>query len=174
MIIARPKESEYDPFYKGYVNSVEEEDIIKVMEDQLEDFEDLILSLPFDGLGYSYARGKWSIAQVVGHMIDVERMMAFRAFSIARGEKQHLPAFDQDEYVINGFFDKRSKNSLLEEMEGLRVCNIKLIETFTEDILSREGVASGKTFTVRALVYIIPGHFQHHMNVLRNKYVSNA
>jgi hypothetical protein len=174
MEIARPKSTEYDSFYQGYVDAVPNVSIMRFMEDQLEDFEDFILTLSFDGLDYRYAKNKWSIAEVIGHMVDVERMMSFRLFSIARGERQPLPAFDQDEYVRNGFFARRTKNSFLEEIEGLRVANIKLIQSFDEDILSKTGIANGVEFSVRALVYILPGHFQHHLNILRNKYVTDS
>ncbi|MFT6866834.1 MAG: hypothetical protein ACJA08_001672 [Cyclobacteriaceae bacterium] len=173
MKIKRPELNEYDPFYQGYVDCVPDEHIFSFMEDQLEDFEDVLLSFSFDGLGYRYAANKWSIAEVIGHMIDVERMMAFRAFSIARGEKQQLPSFDQDAYVKNGKFDLRSKNSLLEEMEGLRVASMKMIETFDDEFLQRTGIASGLSFSVRSLVYIIPGHFQHHLNILKSKYMKH-
>ncbi|MFY0601998.1 MAG: DinB family protein [Cyclobacteriaceae bacterium] len=172
MTVSRPKSNEYNSFYQGYVDCVTDDDIVKFMEDQLENIEDYLLTLSFDGLGYRYAKEKWSIAEVVGHMIDVERMMSFRAFSFARGEQQALPAFDQDQYVKYGNFNSRSKNSLLEEIEGLRVANIKLIETFDEEMLNKTGIASGFSFSVRALVYIIPGHFQHHLNILRTRYTS--
>ncbi len=173
MKIKRPESNEYDSFYKGYVDCVPDEYILTFLEDQLEEFEDVLLSISFDGLSYKYAENKWTIAEVIGHMIDVERMLAFRAFSIARGEKQALPAFDQDEYVKNGKFELRSKNSLLEEMEGLRVANLKMIETFDEEILARKGIATGLSFTVRALTYIIPGHFQHHLNILKSRYITD-
>lgn len=171
MKVSRPESGEYDLFYNGYIDCVPDEDILKFMEDQLEDFEDYLLTLPFDGLKFQYAQDKWTIAEVIGHMIDVERLMSFRAFSIARGEKQALPSFDQDEYVKQGNFNSRSKNSLLEEIEGLRVANMKMIETFDESTFSKTGIASGLSFSVRALVYILPGHFQHHLNVLRDRYM---
>lgn len=171
MKISRPEKTEYDQFYQGYVDCVDGEDIFKLFEDQLEDFEDYLLTLSFDGLGYRYDHNKWSIAEVVGHMIDVERMLAFRLFSFARGEVNELPSFDQDAYVKAGNFDKRSKNSLLEELEGLRVANMKLIESLDESLLSKTGIASGLSFSVRSLVYILLGHFQHHLNILKTKYV---
>lgn len=169
--IAKPETIEYDHFYQGYVDCVIDEDVLKMMEDQLEDFEDYLLTLPFDGLDYRYASDKWSIAEVAGHMVDVERMMSFRLFSFVRGDKQSLPSFDQDHYVKNGSFNMRSKNSLLEEFEGLRVANMKLIESFNEDDMMKVGVASDLEFSVRSLIYILTGHFQHHLNILKTKYI---
>jgi len=121
-------------------------------------------------LAYSYSKNKWTVAQVLGHIIDVERLMSSRALQIARGEIQELPGFDQNEYVNHGNFEKRSLTSFLQEFQGLRMSNIALYSTFDENELSKKGLASGVIFTVRSLIFITIGHLAHHLYILSEKY----
>lgn len=119
---------------------------------------------------YSYEEGKWTVKEVVGHLIDTERVMAYRAVCIARGEKQPLPGFDQDAYVKSGNFNKRELFDLIYEFRLLRESNMLLAKGFDEKALQRRGVASKNEVTVLALLYIIAGHEKHHMNILQERY----
>ncbi|MEQ8238217.1 MAG: DinB family protein [Cyclobacteriaceae bacterium] len=166
----RPKEEEYAPFYQGYIAAVPEGDIIPMLQTQQESFMCVLNNLSTADLFYSYSDNKWTVAQVLGHIIDTERLMSSRALQIARGEIQELPGFDQDEYVNLGNFEKRSVYSFSQEFQGLRMSNIALFSSFDENDLSKKGVASGVIFTVRSLVFITAGHLAHHLNILSEKY----
>ena len=108
--------------------------------------------------------------EVLGHVIDTEKIMAYRALAIARGEKQSLPGFEQDEYVAESNFNNRSLDDLINEFLTARESNLILFKSFDEEILNRRGIASESEITVLALIYIIAGHEKHHMKVLREKY----
>ena len=111
--------------------------------------------------------------EVLGHVIDTEKIMAYRALSFARGEKQSLPGFEQDDYVAESNFNKRSLVDLINEFITIRESNIILFKSFNEEILIRRGTASESEVTVLALIYIIAGHEKHHMKFLKEKYVKN-
>jgi len=119
---------------------------------------------------YSYEDGKWTVKEVIGHLIDTERVMAYRAMCIARGEKKPLPGFEQDDYVKFGNFNKRELSDLIYEFRLLRESNLLLAKGFDEECLQKRGVASNHEITVLALLYIIAGHENHHMRILQERY----
>ncbi len=171
----RPQNSEYAPFYQGYIDTLPDEvDILAFLKEQADSFVRHISAYSTADLDYRYAPGKWTRKEVIGHCIDVERLMAFRGFTFLRGDHQALPGFEQDEYVVNGDFDIRTLDSLIREFQGLRQSNVELYSTLEKrpEKLNLTGVATGKSFTVRALIFILAGHLQHHFNVLKSKYDS--
>jgi hypothetical protein len=171
--MSRPNESEYAPDYQGYVNQVNEADILPVLRAQMDDLDVLLERVAPDRETYAYAEGKWSIREIVGHLIDGERVFGYRAFCIARGEQQDLPGFDQDQYILTAPYNHIELEDLLSELRLIRLGNLAMFRTFDEAAWSRAGNANGNQITVRALVFIMAGHIRHHMNVLRERYLSS-
>ena len=123
-----------------------------------------------DGL-YSYDSGKWTVKQVIGHMIDMERIFSYRALSFARGETTSLPGYDHNEYVEKANFNSQSIEQLQKQFQTERESTIQLFSSFTDEMLMRGGTASENPFTVRSLGFIIAGHEQHHLKILRERYL---
>ena len=121
--------------------------------------------------GARYAPGKWSLTEVIGHVVDTERVLATRAMLFARGDAKPLPGFDQDALIEGAMFDDRPLASLVDEFEHLRRANVALFGSWGEEAQARRGVASGCAFTVRALVTIVAGHALHHLDVVRERYL---
>lgn len=169
----RPLESEYAPYYQGYVNQVSESEILPVLRSQMDDLDVLLDRVAPEKETYAYAEGKWSIRELVGHLIDGERVFGYRAFCIARGEKQNLPGFDQDDYMLTAPYKHIDLENLLSELRLIRLGNIAMFRTFNEESWSRVGTANDNQITVRALAFIMAGHVRHHMNVLRERYLSS-
>lgn len=166
----RPNKNDYAPYYDGYINLVKGDDIHKILTAQSIETQGVLNSFSETLGNYAYAEGKWTVKEVVGHLIDTERVMAYRAMCIARGEKQSLPGFDQDTYVKTGNFNKRELFDLNYEFRLLRELNLLLSKGFDEEILQRRGVANNNEVTVLGLLYIIAGHEKHHMNILQERY----
>src|SRR3989339_474502 len=122
----RPAETDYAPYYQHYINQVEGDDIISSLQQQYEEMQNIFSSVDDEKGNHAYAEGKWSIKELLGHVIDAERVFAYRAMSFARGETQPLPGFEQDGFVKEANFGNRSIASLLEEYKYLRLSNIFL------------------------------------------------
>jgi hypothetical protein len=168
---ARPEADEYAPFYEGYVSLVPDGDVLETLRGQSDEVSALLAGIDEERGAYAYAPGKWSIKQVVGHLIDTERVFSYRAMAVARGERQPLPGMDQDEYMAGADFDVRTLADLAEEFAHLRRANLLMLRGLSEEAWSRRGVANGCEVTVRALAYIIAGHAAHHVQVLRTRYL---
>lgn len=167
----RPEKSEYPSYYEPYISSVKGSSIIRVLEDQVLSVQALISGIPEDRENFAYAEGKWTLKEVMGHIIDTERIMAYRALRFARRDRTPLPGFDQDLYVPSGSFNKRTLYDLAHEFGVVRESNIILFKTFDEEILDQKGIANEKEITVRALLYIIAGHAIHHIRVINERYL---
>lgn len=165
----RPQVNEYPKWADVYISLVKD-DIIITLEKQVKDFVDFINSL-IDKGDYAYAEGKWTIKQLVGHIIDTERILAYRMLCFVRGDKNALPGFDEDAYVSNAHFQDRSLFSLGEEFAAMRTANLYLIKSLNEEELDRAGIANGLPITPRALAYFIAGHLIHHKNVIEERYL---
>jgi hypothetical protein len=170
LIIPQPQSSEYDPYYANYIASVPGEDAFIVLHDQIQDTIRLLQSIPEDHASFRYAPGKWSIKEVVGHMGDAERVMAYRALRMARADATPLAGFEQDDYVKAANFDTRTLQSLSDEFADVRGATLALFGALDESILKRTGTANNVPFSVRALAYIIAGHERHHVGILRERY----
>ena len=166
----KPKSGDFNPYYDRYISLIGDDDIIEVLEEQRKTSEKLLETFTEKQGNYSYADGKWTVKEVLGHVIDTEKIMAYRALAFARGEKQSLPGFEQDDYVAESNFNNRSLDDLINEFLTARESNIILFNSFDEEILNRRGTASDSEVTVLALIYIIAGHEKHHMKFLREKY----
>lgn len=168
----RPNESEYAPYYQSYVDQVSENDILHLLRAEVDELDVLLGQLPAEKENYAYAEGKWTIREIIGHLIDGERVFGYRALCIARGEKQNLPGFDQDDYMLTAPYKHIELEDLLSELRLVRLSNIAMFRSLDEEAWNRVGTANGNEITVRALAFIMGGHVRHHMNVLREKYLS--
>jgi hypothetical protein len=168
----RPTETEYASYYQDYVNQVNETDIMAVLRSEIDDLDVLLNRLPAEKETYAYAEGKWTIREIIGHLIDGERVFGYRALCIARGEKQNLPGFEQDDYLRTSPYNRVELEELLSELRLVRLSNIAMFRTLDEEAWNRVGLANNNEVTVRALAFIMAGHLRHHMKVLRERYLS--
>jgi len=167
----RPKSDEHAPYYARYIARVPDGDLITLLREQSMETVGMLRDVPVERADYTYAPGKWTTKDVVGHVVDSERIFAYRALRIGRGDSTPLAGFDQDPYVAAGNFGRRSLGDLLEELQIVRAATIQLVRHADETVLSRRGVASGQEVSVRALFYIIAGHERHHAELLRERYL---
>lgn len=170
MPIGRPATDEYFQFYAGYVNQVPESDPVPVLESQARATQALLQTVSEKDSLYRYAPEKWSIREIVGHLGDTERIMAYRALRIARGDTKPLQGFDENDYVREASFDRRQLGDLLQELADIRRTTLSLFRGLESSTWLRRGTASGHEISVRALGYIIPGHERHHVAVLKDRY----
>ena len=171
--MSRPLETEYAPAYQGYVAHVAEDDILPAMRSQIDALDVLLDRVAPEQETYRYAEGKWSIREIIGHLIDGERVFGYRALCIARGETQDLPGFDENEYMVNAPYEQVELEDLLSEFRLARLSNIAMLRTLDETAWTRMGMANGVPVSVRALAFIMVGHTRHHMGVLRERYGLN-
>ncbi|MFN8061750.1 MAG: DinB family protein [Vicinamibacterales bacterium] len=166
----RPASDEYAPYYEKYVSLVAGDDIVPTLTAQLVQTLKALAAIPTDRGTHRYAPGKWSINEVVGHMIDTERVFGYRAMRFARNDATPLSGFDQDTYIANARFDACSLADLREEFACVRRSHLYLLRQLDPAAWSRRGVANGVEVTVRGLAYIIAGHELHHMQILATRY----
>jgi hypothetical protein len=166
----RPQPNEFAPYFSRYIDLVPEEDISATMEKQGNATASLLRSLDEQRASFRYAPGKWSVKQVVGHVTDTERVFAYRALSIARGETKPLPGFDEQTWAAEADFDTRSIRMLIDDLTLVRRATLALFRSLPADAWNRVGVANDKPISVRALAYNAVGHERHHLKVLRERY----
>ncbi|NVJ85536.1 MAG: DinB family protein [Algoriphagus sp.] len=165
-----PKKGDYPANYEGYLELISDTDFCKLIQDQISDLEKLFSNKTSEWFNTPYEEGKWTPKEVLGHVIDTERIMTFRGLCFARGERSALPGFDQDPYVLNARFGQVPEKLLFEDFVAQRKALVTLIKTLSEDMLDFAGEANGSSITPRALFWIIPGHFIHHLRILKNRY----
>ena len=165
----RPQIQEYPEPFSNYINLVEG-DVIELLTQQVSDFSNFLNNIVEKG-DYAYAPGKWTVKELVGHILDTERIMVYRLTCFARNEKAQLPGFDEDDYVANANFNARSLFSLSEEFMLLRKANLFLIKSLNTEELNRVGNANGKNMSVRAIVFMLAGHIIHHTHVIKERYL---
>jgi hypothetical protein len=166
----RPEPTDYHPAFASYIALVTEDDVLSAIEQQSSVTQKLLSGLDETRAAFRYETGKWSVKEVVGHMVDAERIMGWRALAIARGETQPLPGFEEDDYVRNANFDSWRLGDLGEAYALGRRANIVFFRNLPEEAWDRRGTANGSPVTVRALAWIIVGHERHHLNTLRERY----
>ena len=172
MPIARPAEGDFLPYAANYINLVPvDSDPIEALRTQPQQFHAVFAGLSETQAGHGYAPGKWSLKEMLLHQIDTERVFAYRALRFARGDAQNLAGFEQDDYVTHSGANARPIASLLAEYDATRAATLALFESFTEEQLNRRGAANNGPATVRALLYIVPGHEAHHLNIIRERYL---
>ncbi len=168
----RPRPDEHGDYYSTYIDRVpEDRSFIEVLGEAPDALEALLSDLPAARETFAYEPGKWTCREVLGHVIDAERLFAYRALHIARADRAELPGMDQDAWAAASNAAGRPVAELLREFRGLRTANTAFFASLDEDALARRGVASGSEVTVRALIHIIAGHELHHRDVLRERYL---
>ncbi len=170
-MIKRPESSEYFEYYGRYVDQVPEGDVISILAEELQRTLTLLSGVPTERADYSYAPGKWSIKEVIGHLIDTERVFAYRALSFARRDPAHLPSMEQDDWAGVSNAAERTLEALANELEAVRRSSILLFRGFDDEMMALRGGASGYEFSVRSIPYIIAGHEIHHRGVLAERYL---
>lgn len=170
MAIEKPQPDTYPAFYHTYVNEVPENDLLQALHNNRQAIEPLMLQAMDKG-NYRYAEGKWSIKEVLMHIIDAERIFAYRALTFARGDKNALPGFDEDAYVNYYSADKRTLQHIYGELIAVRNTTMFLFQSFDEEALQRSGIANGNAISVSALGFVIAGHANHHFKVIKERYL---
>ena len=162
---------EFNPYYGAYIKVATSENIIEGLKINLQSISTFFESISPDKLDYAYAEGKWTIKDILLHLIDTERIFAYRALRIARSDTTSLPGFDQDKYVVTANAKNRTVESLIPEYRAVRLASISLFETFNSEDLLQMGQASNSNISVRAIGYIISGHENHHKVVIEQRYL---
>ena len=165
--------NEYTPYFEQYLQLVSKEgkSIIEYLIDSQKNFESLLRNLPIEKHNFSYAEGKWTMKELIQHIIDTERIFSYRALCFARNDSTSLPGFDQDVFVENDNANDRDYYDLLDEMAVLRKSSVQLYKSFSDEALLRIGVASENKMSVRALGYLFSGHQIHHLNIVKERYL---
>ena len=171
MKTTRPEAHESHDYYKLYINQVEGDDFLQVLKDNLISTVSLLSNLESEKWDFRYAEGKWSIKEVMIHIMDTEQVFAYRAMRISRNDKTPLPGFDQNDYVP--FYDagNRSPESIINEFTAFRLGTIEMFENFNDDMMGRMGKASDFDVSVRALAFMLTGHEIHHVRIIKERYL---
>ncbi|TGE28380.1 DinB family protein [Hymenobacter metallicola] len=168
----RPVEGQYLPYYDTYIRHIPEgADPLYMLEKLPDALQQAVGQLTDEQARYAYAPGKWSIKEVLVHIIDTERIFAYRALRIARNDKTDLPGFEQDDYVPASEANDRPLANILHEYASVRAATLSLFRSFSPAQLERTGSANGGPASVRALLFIIPGHELHHLSIFRERYL---
>ena len=168
----RPGADEHAPYYGSYIAEAPAGDLMNVLESQRTDMLATLKKVPESRAGHRYAEGKWSIRELVAHLCDTERVFSYRLLRFARGDTSPLASFDENVFANASETDARTLADLTEEFAAVRVATITLVRPMRDEQMARRGTASGKEISARALARIIPGHAQHHMKILRERYLS--
>ena len=163
--------NEYTEFFFPYINVLGEITLMDELEISLHDFIRFIQNIPMDKFDFRYAVGKWTIKEIIQHVIDTERIFAYRALRISRNDQTPLPGFDENNYINNTEANRRSIQDLLTEFSAVRHSNIYLFKSFSSEQLERTGIASNSGISVRAIGFVMIGHQKHHQNVFEERYL---
>jgi len=164
-------ENEYAPFYKNYIKALGDVNLLDILKTSFEDSSTTLKDLSEEKLLFRYQEGKWTIKELMQHIIDAERVLSYRALRYSRNDATDLPGFDEDWYVDNSNGNERNFEDLLNEFSHLRAATISLFESFTPEMLQMKGSLSGSDMSVRALGFIIAGHHMHHLKIMKEKYL---
>lgn len=170
--MSRPEKEEYAEYYETYVSLVEETYIVSALEKQLNEWQNLFADISAEKADFRYAEEKWSIKELVGHLIDGERVFAYRALRFSRNDKTSLAGFEQNSYVANSNFSNAEFADLVAELSLLRRANILFFKNLSDEAWLQTGTASEAEVSVRALAYIMVGHIRHHTAILRSRYLA--
>jgi uncharacterized damage-inducible protein DinB len=158
------------PFYKNYVKQVIHLDMFEALRASRDEMNKYLASLPSEKLDYAYASGKWTIKELLCHIIDAERIFTYRALCFSRNDKTILPGFDENSYVPESNATQRSLLSISKELNNLRESTIDFFESCSPEMLDRKGVANKTEISVLTLGYVVSGHQLHHLNILKERY----
>ncbi|OUS00931.1 damage-inducible protein DinB [Flavobacteriales bacterium 33_180_T64] len=165
------RKEEYNPYYQTYIEKVGSVTLLNGLKDNGDKTIAFLESISEDKLEYRYEEGKWTIKEVIQHLIDTERVFAYRALCIARKDKALFPGFSQNEYAMHSGANNRSIYSLMNEYKAVRLASIILFDSFSEDMLLQIGIASNSNLSSRAIAFIIVGHENHHCEIIKERYL---
>lgn len=169
MTITRPSPGEYAPYYGNYISKVQGDDALATLEAQAHEVEAFLRAVPESQATVLHAPYTWTLKQVLGHLIDAERIFAYRALRFARSDAQALPGFDENAYVPVAKFERLKWTDLVDEFAAVRRATILMFRHLPDDCWTRQGVASGSPMSVRAAAYTIAGHVNHHLAIIRKR-----
>ena len=169
--MAKPASANYPGYFQRYIDLVEEDDLFTGFQNQSLRAKELLNSISEERSNYAYAEGKWTIKELLQHMIDAERIFAYRALCFARGELQSLPGFEENDYAANSFANNRSWNNLVEEFFSVRNTTEILYKSFNPEALTASGTANNNKQSVESIGFIVLGHVNHHLGVLKERYL---
>lgn len=169
MPIGRPQPGEHAPFYDRYISLIEGEDPLHPLAEQLAAFQSLAGATSAEA-DHRYAEGKWSVREVVGHVLDTERVFGYRALRIARGDETPLAGFDENAYARAAGHDDQALPDLVEELSLVRRGHLLLFQHLPAEAWTRRGSANGNPVSTRALAFMMAGHAAHHLSILRDRY----
>lgn len=169
--MSRPDISKIPSFYHNYVNLVKNENLNEAFNEHVVELISMLSPLSAEKWDYRYAEKKWSVKELVQHIIDAERIFNYRALCFARGDKSELPGFDENLYADNSHADKRKKQDFIDELAVVQRSSMFLFTSFSEEQLQAEGIANKNSISVLAIGYITVGHAKHHANILKERYL---
>ena len=167
----RPNADEFAPFYAGYLQQVPDGDVVEALIGGAEIAAALLHDVQEEVASKAYAPGKWTLKEVVQHLADAERIFAYRALRIGRGDATDLPGWDENVYAPASGANERSLESLLDELESVRESTVTLFEGLPEAAWTRSGLANGQKVSVRAIAWIAAGHLLHHLEIIQERYL---
>lgn len=170
--MARPIEGTFPPFFSTYTNKVKEDDVAAAFTNQQQLVDTFFDAIPAGKEDFAYAPGKWTLKEMLQHIIDTERIFAYRALCIARHEKQSLPGFDENEYASNSHATARSWQSLLAEFKLVRKTTEILFDSFSPETLQQAGTSNNNPVSVNTIGFVTVGHLYHHMEVIKERYLA--
>ena len=163
--------TEYASYYSPYINALGNVNLLEELEKSMQNFEEFLTQIPSNKHEFRYAEGKWTIKDIVQHLIDTERVLAYRSLRFARKDQTPLHSFDENEYVDATAANKRTLTDLLQEYKAVRLSTLYLFKSFSNEELMYTGIASNNSFTVRAIGFIIAGHQKHHQRIIAERYL---
>ncbi|HEY8780249.1 MAG TPA: DinB family protein [Mucilaginibacter sp.] len=169
-MIKRPQPDEYPAYAAAYVNLVGNGPIIEILEYQQQSTYNFFVRMDPDKADFAYTEGKWTVQQVLGHIVDTERIFAYRALVFSR-EHTELPGFDQDVYINKATYNSRTLEDIANEFKAVRESGLYLFRSISDEQSTQKGIASGNPVSVRALAYMTAGHEMHHVKILKEKYL---
>ncbi len=166
-----PQKDEYAAYYHTYVDKVPDGDIIKILQKQSGQIIKLLKNVSKKKSLFRYSPEKWSVREIIGHIIDTERVLSYRALRFARNDQNDLPGFDENAYVRQSNYNDIKLGDLVEEFCAIRKSNVMMFKNFSDEVSLRKGRANSNPFTVRAMAYIIAGHCNHHLEIIKGRYL---
>ncbi len=163
--------TEYAPYYLPYIKALGHVDLWEELESSMVVFEEFMTQIPVEKQEFRYAEGKWTVKDIVQHLIDAERIFAYRSLRFARKDETPLPVFDENAYVNATNANKRTLTDLLDEYKAVRLSTLHLFKSFTDEELMQTGIALNNSFTVRAIGFIALGHQKHHQRIIAERYL---
>ena len=167
----KPIEGTFPPYFSTYIDKVKEDNVTDAFRNQQAVVNDFFDGIPAEKTNEGYAPGKWTLKELLQHIIDAERIFAYRSLCIARKEALSLPGFDENEYAANSQANSRSWKSIIEEMKQVRRSTELLFESFSDEMINQSGLSNNNKITVNALGFIVAGHLVHHVAVIKERYL---